>query len=60
MKVDASWFHRAVVFHCYIVELCLFQEWVDAEADGVMAAAESVVRSIRSLRVAYGLQPKQR
>ena len=38
----------------------LHQEWIDAEADGVMAAAESVVRSVRSLRVAYGLQPKQR
>ncbi|CAI5467133.1 unnamed protein product [Closterium sp. Yama58-4] len=36
------------------------KEWADPEAEAMMATAESAVRSIRSLRMAYALQPKQR
>ncbi|CAI5984277.1 unnamed protein product [Closterium sp. NIES-65] len=36
------------------------KEWADPEAEAMMATAESTVRSIRSLRMAYALQPKQR
>ncbi|CAI7854382.1 unnamed protein product [Closterium sp. NIES-54] len=36
------------------------KEWADSEAEAMMATAESAVRSIRSLRMAYALQPKQR
>ncbi|GJP57447.1 hypothetical protein CLOP_g46 [Closterium sp. NIES-67] len=36
------------------------KEWADPEAEAMMATAEAAVRSIRSLRMAYALQPKQR
>ncbi|CAI5485246.1 unnamed protein product [Closterium sp. Naga37s-1] len=36
------------------------KEWADPDAEAMMATAESAVRSIRSLRMAYALQPKQR
>lgn len=38
----------------------LLQEWEDSEAESVMAAAEAAVKAIRSLRVNYGVQAKQK
>lgn len=40
--------------------LCRSQAWEDAEADAIMQTSEAVVKSVRSLRMAYGLQPRQR